>query len=317
MVLPLRQLEAFHAVVITGSVTRAAESLHISQPAVSRLVAALEQAVGFRLFKRVATGLRPTPEAGYLFDEVEKALANLNHISRMTEDLQGQKMGRLRVACLPGFATSFLPRLLARFINGHPGLNLTLEPRAPARIEEWVAARQFDVGLSEGFRENPAIVSESILVRTVCVVPSKHPLSGKDVITAKDLHNTPMILPQREHVLYQTLQNQFRAADSVMNQCVETRQFAPACIMASEGVGVAIVSEIDAREYEGKNLVLIPYRPIIPFEINILFPVDMPRSIVTLEFVKTFRKSLDKFCLTREEIQSIEPARNLGSASGG
>ena len=308
MVLPLRQLEAFHAVVVNGSVTRAAESLHITQPAVSRLVAALEQAVGFRLFRRVASGLRPTPEAGYLFDEVEKALANLNHISKMTEDLQGRKMGRLRVACLPGFATSFLPRLLAGFINEHPGLNVTLEPRAPARIEEWVAARQFDVGLSEGFRENPAIVSESILVRTVCVVPKKHPLSSKDVITAKDLHKTPMIVPHREHRLFQTLQNQFRAAEVMMEQRVETRQFAPACIMASEGVGVAIVSEIDAREYAGKNLKLIPYRPIIPFEINILFPADMPRSIVTLEFVKTFRQKLDRFCLTEAEIQDIDPA---------
>ena len=61
------------------------------KPAVSRLVTALEEKVGFRLFKRVATGLRPTPEAGYLFNEVEKALANLNHIARMTEDLQDRK----------------------------------------------------------------------------------------------------------------------------------------------------------------------------------------------------------------------------------
>ena len=95
MVLPLRQLEAFHAVVVNGSVTHAAESLRISQPATSRLIASLEETVGFPLFKRVASGLRPTPEAGYLFDEVEKALSNLNHISRMTEDLQGRKMGIL------------------------------------------------------------------------------------------------------------------------------------------------------------------------------------------------------------------------------
>ena len=131
MSLPLRQLEAFHAVVVDGSMTKAAGSLNISQPAVSRLVAALETAVGFQLFKRLSGRLHPTPEAKYLFDEVEKALANLNHISRLTENLQDLKKGHLRVACLPGFATSLLPRVLARFLKERPGLTLTLEPRAP------------------------------------------------------------------------------------------------------------------------------------------------------------------------------------------
>ena len=92
MTLPFRQLEAFHAVVANGSMTRAA-ALMISQPAISRLVAALEESIGFPLFQRLSGRLRPTPEARYLFDEVELALAHLNHISRLTEDLQDQKRG--------------------------------------------------------------------------------------------------------------------------------------------------------------------------------------------------------------------------------
>jgi DNA-binding transcriptional LysR family regulator len=88
MVLAFRQLEAFHAVVANGNMTRAA-ALMISQPAVSRLVASLEESIGFPLFQRLSGHLRPTSEARYLFDEVELALVHLNHISRLTEDLQG------------------------------------------------------------------------------------------------------------------------------------------------------------------------------------------------------------------------------------
>ncbi|NKB77553.1 MAG: LysR family transcriptional regulator [Gammaproteobacteria bacterium] len=293
--LPLRQLEAFHAVVINGSMTEAAKSLRISQPAVSRLVSTLEETVGFRLFKRMSGGLRPTPEASYLFDEVEKALAHLNHITRLAEDLQDLKMGHLRVACLPGFATSLLPRVLAQFLKSRPGLTLTLEPRAPNRIEEWVAARQFDVGLSEGFQENPAVVSEPILIRTVCVVPKKHKLSKKKSLTAADLRDVPMIVTNREHKIFLALKEQFRQAGVPLQISAETRQFAPACIMASEGLGVSVVSEIDAREYENEHLVVIPFYPIIPFEINVLFPAYMPRSIVTLEFVEAFKQSINSF----------------------
>ena len=297
MPLPLRQLEAFHAVVVNGNMTKAAKFLKISQPAVSRLVASLEESVGFSLFQRLSGRLRTTPEARVLFDEVEKALANLNHISRLTEDIQDRKAGHLRVACLPGFATSLLPRVLARFLNERPGLTLTLEPRAPERIQEWISAQQFDVGLSEKFEENPAIESEDILIRTVCVAPKGHPLGKKQVVTPKDLNGLPLIHNNRDHVIYGALQQAFNSVGAEFKGLVETRQFAPACIMVSEGYGVSVVSEIDARAYESEGLVIRPFKPSIPFQINILYPAYMPRSIATLEFVEAFKQSLKPFRL--------------------
>ncbi len=297
MSLPLRQLEAFHAVVANGNMTRAAKFLHISQPAVSRLVASLEDNLGFPLFQRLSGRLRPTPEARVLFDEVEKALTHLNHISQLGADIQDRKAGHLRVACLPGFATSLLPRVLARFLDERPGLTLTLEPRAPERIQEWISAQQFDVGLSEQFEPNPAISSEAINIRTVLVAPQGHPLAGKKVVTPMDLDGLPMIHNARDHVIYRALRQAFEAAGAEFQGLVETRQFAPACIMVAEGYGVALVSEIDAREYENEGLVIRPFKPAIPFQINILYPAYMPRSIVTLEFVDAFKKSLQPFQL--------------------
>ncbi len=297
MALPLRQLEAFHAVVTNGNMTKAASSLKISQPAVSRLVADLEVNIGFPLFQRLSGRLRPTPEARYLFDEVEKALAHLNHISRLTEDIQGLKKGHLRVSCLPGFATSLLPRVLARFLRERPGLALTLEPRAPERIQEGISAQQFDVGLSEKFEENPAIESETLLVRTVCVAPEGHALAKINVVRAIDLDGLPLIVTNRDHDLYITLQRAFNEAGVEFVGVVESRQFASACIMVAEGFGVAVVSEIDAREYENEGLVIRPFEPAIPFLINILYPAYMPRSIATLEFVEAFKRSLVPFLI--------------------
>tara|TARA_B100000315_G_C14501183_1_gene552389 strand:- start:226 stop:1119 length:894 start_codon:yes stop_codon:yes gene_type:complete len=297
MPLPLRQLEAFHAVVVNGNMTKAAKFLNISQPAVSRLVASLEESLGFSLFQRLSGRLRATPEARVIFDEVEKTLANLHHISRLTEDIQDKKAGLLRVACLPGFATSLLPRVLARFLKDRPGLALTLEPRTPERIQEWISAQQFDVGLSERFEENPAIESESLLVRTVCVAPQGHRLADKKVVTPKDLDGLPLIHINREHVLYSSLQQAFNAAGVEFKGLVETRQFAPACIMVAEGFGVSVVSEIDAREYEHEGLLIRPFEPTIPFKINILYPAYMPRSIATLEFVEAFKQNIKPYLL--------------------
>jgi len=297
MTLQLRQLEAFHSVIVTGSMTQAAETLSVSQPAISRLVAALEEHIGFPLFKRLAGRLRPTPEARYLFDEVEKILAHLKHISQLTEDLQDLKKGHFRIACLPGFATSLLPRLLSRFMQERPGLSLTLEPRTPERIHDWISARQFDIGISASFEENPAIDSETLLIRTVCVLPADHKLVDKKVITPTDLDNVPLIQQNSDHIIVRTLQKQFLEVGAQLKTIVEVRQFAPACIMAMEGLGVSIVSEIDAREYESQGLIIKPYEPSIPFQLYILYPSYMPRSIATLEFIEVFKQSLEPFYL--------------------
>jgi len=297
MPLPLRQLEAFHAVVVSGNMTNAAKYLNISQPAVSRLVASLEETLGFALFQRLSGQLRATPEARVLFGEVERALNNLNHISRLTEDIQERKAGHLRIACLPGFATTLLPRVLATFLAERPGLKLTLEPRTPERILEWIASQQFDLGLSESFEKNPAIEFEPIRIRTVCVAPRGHPIEARRTVSAKDLDGLPLIHTNRNHPIYRSLQQAFDEAGAVLNGVVETRQFAPACIMVAEGFGVSVVSELDARVYESEGLVIRRFEPEIPFPINILYPAYMPRSIATLEFIEVFREELKPFIL--------------------
>lgn len=69
----LRQLEAFRATNVMGSVSRAAETIHVSQPSVSRLISDLEAPVGFLLLGRTPCGLKPTPEAKRLFEAVEQS----------------------------------------------------------------------------------------------------------------------------------------------------------------------------------------------------------------------------------------------------
>jgi DNA-binding transcriptional LysR family regulator len=87
----------------------------------------------------------------------------------------------------------------------------------------------------------------------------------------------------------------FEAAGATLNARVETRQFAPACIMVAEGVGVSVVSAIDAAEYAGRGIEIRPFRPAIAFGLGILYPAYRPRSLVLSEFVEIFRQALTPF----------------------
>ncbi len=291
----IRQLEAFRAIMITGGVTSAAGMLNISQPAVSRLITNLEQTLGFPVFQRRKGRLHPTPEAEFLFAEVERVFANLDHISQISHDILHQKTGHLRIACLPGFATSLLPRVVADFLTDRPDVTVSIQTRSSARVREWIAAQQYDVGIADEFEGHSAVEQESIIVRSVCVMAKGHRLSAREVIEPIDLEDEPMITNDRDHSFNHAVERKFEEAGVKLERRVEVRQFATACLLANRGVGASIVSAIDAAEYIDQGLVAIPFEPQVPFNLDLLYPVYHPRPLLLREFINQFKQALEPF----------------------
>lgn len=295
MKIRLRQLEAFRAVAQFGSVTRAASHLDISQPAVSRLISSFSDSVGFALFDRRDKQLVPTQEARYLLSEVGRVLDSIGHLEELAYDLTGRRAGHLRITCLPGFATTHLPRILARFLKERPQVTVTLEPDRPERILEWIVGEQYDCAITDSFSGHPAVDSQHILVRTMCILPADHPLTAKSEIWPEDLAPEKMIHGPRRSGFYQELDELFTTRGVKMPTWVQTRQFSSACLLVAEGSGVAVVSELDARAYEHTGIVLRPFRPSFPHRMAIVRPISSPLSMVALEFIEEFTESLTQY----------------------
>ena len=291
----LRQLEAFRAVMSTGGVTSAAGFLGISQPAVSRLIASLEQSMGMALFERRQGRLYPTYEARFLLEEVERAVSNLEHISRLSEDIRNQKAGHLRIACLSGFATSLMPTVIADFLKDRDDVTLSLQTRSSVRVREWIAAQQYDIGVADEFEGHSAIQHESVDIQTFCVMSPQHPLASQRVIYPGDLHNMPMIVQDRDNRFHHRLKAAFEKSGATLNAKVEVRQFATACLLAIQGVGAAVVSAIDAAEYANRGLIARPFEPEMLFRLDILYPKFHPRSLLLQDFIMHFKTRLEPF----------------------
>ena len=291
----IRQLEAFRAIMITGGVTSAAGMLNISQPAVSRLISNLEQTLGFVVFQRRKGRLHPTQEAEFLFGEVERVFANLDQISQISHDILHQKTGHLRIACLPGFSTSLLPSVIADFLSDRPDVTFSVQTRSSARVREWIAAQQYDVGIADEFDGHSAVEHESIVLRSVCVLAGDHRLASRDFIEPKDLEGEPMITNDRDHSFNLAVERKFEDAGVKLERRVEVRQFATACLLANRGIGASIVSSIDAAEYTDQGLVAIPFEPNVPFGIDLLYPAYHPRPLLLREFTDLFKRALEPF----------------------
>lgn len=299
MAVRLRQLEAFRAVSQLGSMTRAAQRLEISQPAVSRLLSSFNASVGFKLFERQKGQLIPTQESRFLLREVTRLLDNLDHIDELTHDLTARKAGHLRIACLPGFATSHMPGVLSEFLKDRPGVTATVEPDRPERILEWIIGEQYDCGITDGYSSHPAIESEAVAMRTVCILPDGHRLAAKSRICPQDLASEQFVHTRRDSIFFRELNAVFAAQNIQMNCRIEIRQFTAACMIVAEGFGVSIVSEMDAKSHQNKGLVIRPFTPEVPHVLSLLRPIHSPSSMITLEFLEFFLESLNPFRLDR------------------
>ena len=291
----LRQLQAFREIARTGSVTRAAHVLGISQPAASRLLTDFSKTVDFPLFRREGGSLIPTPEAEYMLLETDRVFDSLNHLEDLRHNLRRQNIGHLRIACLPGFATSHLPQVLARFLQTRPGVTVTLEPDRPERILEWIIGQQYDCAITDGFGGHPATESTEISIRTVCVFPKGHPQEAKSVITPTDLRGEPLIHSRRDSPFFRQVSEAFAAWQEPINSWIEVRQFTAACTIVGQGQGVSIVSVLDAEQYKDRGIAFRPFEPQVVHRLSLLRPTTSGASPLVFDFLKTFSDSLAPF----------------------
>ena len=183
----LEQLRIFVAVAQTLNMTRAAEALHLTQPAVSAAIAALEARHGLLLFDRVGRGLELSA-AGHIFlPEARAVLAQAELAVVALDDLAGLRRGTLRLAASQTVATYWLPPRLARFACAAPGVRLSVTVTNTESTLAAVLAGEADLGFIEGDAEEPLLRREIVGEdRLGLFARPDHPLAGKP-LTAEDL----------------------------------------------------------------------------------------------------------------------------------
>lgn len=121
-----RHVEIFDAICRGGTLTQAAQLLHVSQPAASKMLATAEMQLGFRLFDRVRGRLIPTREASILAPYVARLHQNLDDVSRLARNLRSHHEGLWRIGSSPAFGLELLPVALSRCRQAHPAMSFEL-----------------------------------------------------------------------------------------------------------------------------------------------------------------------------------------------
>src|SRR5690606_31536239 len=149
--------------------TDAAENLSLSQPAVSKLLANFEHALGKKLFSRDRKRLTPTAEAQALLREINKIFIGVQEVTRFARELRNMCTGELTIGSVAALGQRHVPRVIANFLRTHTSINVGLHIRSSAEVADWAASQKADVGISMMPVDHPAIREEILCeVDAVC-----------------------------------------------------------------------------------------------------------------------------------------------------
>jgi DNA-binding transcriptional LysR family regulator len=286
----IRQLEAFRATIVAGTVTGAASLMGLSQPAVSRLIEQLERSLNFSLFDRSRGRLVPTPEAYLLYEEVERTFASVDKIREIATDIHAARAGHLHIAALPALALGFVPKVVERFKKGHPEVMISLSIQTSTKIEESAAAQQIDFGFAEfPFQRSGFETEDFCRAADVLVVPASHRLAGRKQARPSDVAESPFISLTRDNVGRHLVDQIFHKAEIRRQMTIETQYSAVICSLVQLGLGVGLVDPFTAADFKGRGVVAVPFRPAMEFHIGILYPAHRPLSRVAREFLMLLR----------------------------
>lgn len=273
-----RQLMAFRAAMLQGSITAAAKQLNVSQPAVSRLIADLEFSLGFTLFARQANGIVPTREAQEFFREVDMMFYGLDRLTMVGEEIRTLSRATVRFASLPMLSFRVVPEAMFRFHEIYPQARVLQDVHPSARVLELVASRQVDFGAAQThIRRDDIEILHTYHTRCVCVMAKDHPLAGARVLTPEALRDQPLIALARHTVTASYIANAFHDAGISPNIIAESQPSYAAGSLAAVGRGIAFIDQLTALALDDR-VAVIPFEPMIPFDISILKPRETPLS---------------------------------------
>jgi DNA-binding transcriptional LysR family regulator len=253
-----RELLLLRAMYQHGTVTAAAASINMSQPAASALLRDLDTRLGFALFTREKRRLVLTSQGRAIMQEVLNALAGIEAVDRLALDIRQGAQGRLTVAAVPIAATILLPAALHGVQARHPDVTVTAKAGTALEIVDMAVDHRIDIGIIIGPLPDNARVATARLapLSLYAVLRRDHPLAKRRALTLAMVAETrPIVLAlplpagrATRHIM-QIHQLDYRPS-------IEVAQSPTACALVAQGLGVAIVESLGARYAERQGLLV-------------------------------------------------------------
>lgn len=287
-----RQLEVFRAIMRHRSLSAAAESLNVSQPAVSKVLRHFESQLGFNLFERVSGRLVATAEAHLLFEDADRIFRELEVLKQYAQRIRERKVGLLRIAASAPPSFSLVPAAIERFCRRNPDVKLIVHMLPADEIADRIVIGEVDLGVTLASIDAP-LVRNQILGRTsiIAVMHRQSALARLQSVTARDLQGQRLISYGAKPRIGQNLDAAFEADGLTREVSFEIALSISATPLLHRKLGIALVDGLVPWADLGPFLTR-PFKPRIELDVVLVTSAGWAPSRFTKEFGRDLRASL-------------------------
>ncbi|TDC59193.1 LysR family transcriptional regulator [Actinomadura sp. GC306] len=248
--LDLERLRALHSVATYGSVSAAADVLHVTTSAVSQQLAKLERETGQKLLERNGRGVRLTDAAELLVAHAERILSLVEQAQADLEAHRGSVVGQLTVAAFPTAVRGLVPAALRILRADHPDLRILVREEDPNQSMPLVSRGDLDMAVVQDWSNEPLPLPDGLQKGVICddvadvALPAGHPLAGRDAIDLKELAGDPWISSSPDSICCDWLLRTLRAVDSEPRIEHMVYEFASQLSLVAAGFGNVILPRL-------------------------------------------------------------------------
>lgn len=251
----LRQLQAFVHAYHLGSVTKAAERMHVTQAAASILVRQLEDVLGVRLFDRTSRSLKPTSAARDLLASAERTLRDMEELRARAKGVAQRTEGHVRVGVTSAVACTFLPMVVKSFRARYPGVRLVIQDMSPDQLLAPVLREEVEFSIGTPEEKDDGVVLTTLLQDYLSVIFCEDsPLASRDVVTWSEISNYETITVRHGNHIRALVESAMAQIGGAYEPAYEVSFLTTALAMTAEGIAVSVLPSYLVESFQHHNL---------------------------------------------------------------
>ncbi len=256
----LNQLKIFYMAAKRGNLSKAAEDLFITQPAVTKGIQRLQEHYDLRLMDRFGKKMVLTYAGEVLFNIAEKIFELEKHAEESIREFRQRKRGRIRIQASESFGAYYLPSIMNPFSKAHPMINISVNILPNEHVVKNIADLACDIGFISYPIEHEKVHIHAILEdQLIFILPPNHPICRLKRLKPKDLEGNPVIVHEKNSAPHQIFHEYIKKNNIAITSTLELSSNRAIKRAVESGLGIALISrKVADEEIQSSRLKAIP-----------------------------------------------------------
>lgn len=291
--LTLRQVEVIRAVMVTGSISGASRLLNVAQPGLSRTIKHVEGLLKVRLFSRQGGRFVPSPEARYVFDQVQELNRKMEDLNFAIERLNSGTNVEMRVGSVPSIGNVMVPRSVARVCKAFPDLLINLDIIKVEDCADYLLLGKGELVVISHKLDHSGLDFEPLAAgKLVCICSPAHELASHHEISVREIAKFPLIGIEPKDPYGKIIVQLFAERDIAYNMRIKARFGTSVCGLVKQNLGIAIIDIFTVADTDTRDLAIIPIKEPTEFQTFVAKRADVNLSSFAEAFVNHTRAAM-------------------------